>query len=244
MLCVSKNMKVVKSHHQVLSIWAEYRRRRERAPLLITLDHHTDTSLPFRNYLKEKFPEDKKLQDAERQKLLKQISYTDVDSVSMAQTLLSHDEHILTALSSDILSAAFVVAQNAMDTGLQIYREHKVCCYTVARSGTQASISECDRVLESDFLHSAVLHFNRVRQQNGEVDLLSQDYILDVDLDYFNTLRGVTPENPTFYQELFKNAGLITVAAESEHVLLCAREDGLNSDILLESLKKLHAPAY
>ncbi len=244
MLCVSKNMKVVKSHHQVLSIWAEYRRRQERAPVLLTLDHHTDTSLPFRNYLREKFPDDKKLQDEERQKLLKQISFTDAESVNLAQSILSHDEHILTALSSDILSAAFVVAHNAMDTDLQIYREHKICCYTVARLGSQASLDECDRVLESDFLQSAALHFNQVRRQNGEDDLLSQDYIFDVDLDYFNTLRGVTPENPTFYQELLKNAGLITVAAESEHVLLCARETGVNSAVLLESLKKLHAPAH
>lgn len=244
MLCLTKNMKVVQSHHQVLSIWADYRRRRERAPILITLDHHTDTSLPFRNYLKQKHPDNKQQQDDERQKLLKQISFLNDDSIGAAQALLSHDEHILTALSSDLLSAAFVIAQNAMDTELQVYREHKICCYSVARSGSQASLSECDRVLEADFLQSALQHFNKVRQQNDEGDVLAQDYILDVDLDYFNTLRGVTPKDPTLYQQLVKNAGLITVAAETEHVLLCAREPDLSSAILLESLKKLHAPAH
>lgn len=244
MLCLSKNMKVVQSHHQVLSIWAEYRQRRERAPILITLDHHTDTSLPFRNYLKQKYPNDINLQEDDRQKLLKQISYLDAESVKVAQSLLSHDEHILTALKSDILSAAFVVAQNAMDTDLKIYREHNICCYSVARSGAQATLKECDHVLEADFLQQALNHFNNIRQQNNEGDLLSQDYIFDVDLDYLNTRRAVTPENPTIYQQLFKNAGLVTVAAESEHVLLCSREAGLNSDILLESLKKLHASAH
>ena len=237
-------MKVVKSHHQVLSIWAEYRRQRERAPILITLDHHTDTSLPFRNYLREKFPDNKSQQDDERQKLISKISFSDAASVDAAQALLSHDEHIVTALSSDLLSAAFVVAQNAMDTELEVYREHKICCYSVARTGAQATMSECDCVLEADFLRSALQHFNKVRQQNGEGELLAQDYILDVDLDYFNTHRGTTPKDPTFYQQLVKNAGLITVAAESEHVLLCAREADVNSASLLESLKKLHAPAH
>lgn len=237
-------MKVVQSHHQVLSIWAEYRRRREQAPILITLDHHTDTSLPFRNYLKQKYPNDKNQQESERQKLLQQLSYSDADSVSAAQSLLSHDEHILTALGSNILSAAFVVAQNAMDTDIKIYREHKVCCYSVARSGAQASSSECDRVLESDFLQTALAHFNSIRQQNDESELLSQDYIFDIDLDYLNTRRAVTPEDPAVYRQLLTNAGLITVAAEPEHVLLCSREAGLNSDILLESLKKLHASSY
>jgi hypothetical protein len=237
-------MKVVQSHHQVLSIWAEYRRERERAPILITLDHHTDTSLPFRNYLREKFPDNKRQQDDERQKLLHQISYSDVASVKAAQALLSHDEHIITALGSDILSACFVIAQNAMDTELQVYREHKVCCYSVARTGVQATMGECDRVLEADFLRSALQHFNKVRLQNDESELLTQDYILDVDLDYFNTHRGTTPKDPTVYQQLVKNAGLITVAAEPEHVLLCAREAGVNSALLLESLKKLHAPTH
>jgi hypothetical protein len=237
-------MKVVKSHHQVLSLWAEYRRQRSRAPLLITLDHHTDTSMPFRNYLGKKFPNNKIQQDKERKNILEKISFLEPQSVKEAEGLLSHDEHILTALGCDILSGAFVVAQNARDTDLEVYQQHKVCCYSVARSGSVATISECHRVLESDFLNMAIEHFNGVRKQNSELELLSQDYILDVDLDYFNTLRGVKPEDAEVYLRLLKGAGLVTVATEPEHVTLCAREVDVTSEKLLESLEKLHATAY
>lgn len=244
MLCLSKNMKVVESHHQVLSVWAEYRRQKQRAPYLITLDHHTDTSFPFRNHLAKKFPNQKSQQDEERQKLLNEISFLKPESVLHAQSLLSHDEHILTALACDILAGVFVVAHNAMDTDLQVYLQHKVCCYSVARGGRQASLAECDRVLESDFLNQALLHFSKIREQAKEGDLLQQDYILDVDLDYFNTLQGTNPSDAKVYQSLFKNAGLITVALESEHVKLCAREPGLDSSNLLQRLKQLHATAH
>jgi len=237
-------MKVVQSHHQVLSLWAEFRRQREQAPLLFTLDHHTDTSLPFRNFLQKKFPQNRERQDEEREILLRQISFRDAKSVDDAVTFLSHDEHILTALNCDILSGAFVVAQNARDTDLEVYLRHKVCCYSVARTGAQASREECDRVLESDFLQTAIEHFNHVRRLNGEDKILSQDFIFDVDLDYFNTLRAVNPQDSQLYRQLSKKAGLFTVAAEPEHVLICAREDGLTSDKLLKSLEQIHATSH
>jgi UPF0489 domain len=236
-------MKVVESHHQVLSVWAEYRRKCERAPVLLTLDHHTDTSLPFRSHLGKQFPKDRILQEEQRQNLLKQISYLDAVSVMKAEALLSHDEHILTALNTDILSSAFVIAQNARDTDLETYRQHRVCCYSVGRSGAHVSLSECDHVLESSFLRSAIEHFNQIRKQNGEGELLEGDYILDVDLDYFNTMRAVNPQNPQLYKQLYKKAGLVTVATETVHVLLCSRESGLTSTKLLESLEQLHASA-
>lgn len=234
-------MKVVQSHHQVLSLWAEFRRQREQAPILFTLDHHTDTSLPFRNHLQKKFPQNRERQEEERQIILRQVSFQDAKSIEYAESLLSHDEHILTALDCNIISGAFVVAQNARDTDLEVYLRHKVCCYSVARTGLEATLLECDRVLESDFLQGAIVHFNNVRRVNGEGDLLAQDIIFDVDLDYLNTLRAVHPEDSQMYRHLYNNAGLVTVAAEPEHVLICAREDGLTSNKLLESLKQIHA---
>ncbi len=231
-------MHVVESHHDVLPIWATYRRGVSRAPYLITLDHHTDTSSPFRNYLK-KLTADPERQAQEQQKLLKQIDFRNPASVLEATKLLSHDEHILTALQTGIIGGAFVVAQNARDTELSVYQQYRVCCYSVARENPSslATIDECDRVLESSFLQSALNHFEKILAQDSvSGPLFENAYIFDIDLDYFNTKKSIAPIDRAVLLHLANRAGLITIATESDHVLKCAREDHVRSEDLLQSL--------
>lgn len=232
-------MVIVEHHHQVLESWAAYRKTLPKAPRLLTLDHHTDTSPPFRHYLNKNLPAD--LHEEMRQALLAEIDFKDKHSLTAATEKLSHDEHILTAIKTDIVSSAFVVAQNARDTDLTVYKQHRICCYSVGRNPSQlrATIDECDNVLESSFLSSALTFFQQMCAQVEE-NFLEGEYILDIDLDYFNTKKSINPTESGVFRKLIQGAGLITVATEKNHVSICAREPGLTSEDLLESLLKTY----
>lgn len=42
-----KNIWIVEDHNEVLLSWSKYRRAVDSSPILLTLDHHTDTHAPF-----------------------------------------------------------------------------------------------------------------------------------------------------------------------------------------------------
>ena len=64
-------------------------------------------------------------------------------------------------------------------------------------------------------------------------------FILDIDLDYFNTLRAVRPEAPAMIRTLAKEAALLTVATEPSYVTHCAVEPGVTWTKLLTELRTL-----
>lgn len=163
----------------MLSAWAQYRSKLNVAPNLLTLDHHTDTSKPFRNYLKLNPNESEA-------NLLAKIDYKNSSSIVGAIEKLSNDEHVVTAIKSDIISSAFVIAHNARDTDLDVYSEHKIECRSV---GTKQS----DLVLESDFLEEKISSFD-----NFSID---RPFIFDIDLDYFNTSKSVLPNDSTYFKK-------------------------------------------
>ncbi len=231
-------MVIVESHHHVLRAWAEYRVKLNTAPRLITLDHHTDTSAPFRTYFKST-----PAADAERLRTqwLGAMDFNNLDTIETAMSKLDHDEHIVAAIECGIISSAFVVAHNARDTDQEIYRKHRIACVGVDRKINSSGLikSDCDKVLESSFLRESIAAFNRVLDAVGEPELLTKPYIFDIDLDYLNTLDSIVPLDSTVLRTLAGNAGLITIARETQHVRLCAMDENVTSDFLLPRLKAL-----
>jgi len=219
-------LEIVDSHHKVLPAWADFRASLSTAPKLITLDHHTDTSAPFRMHLKNNHSPDefKSLQKS----YLQDLDYKDKVSVQRALEKLNNDEHIVTAIKTDIISSAFVIAHNAADTDMNVYREHKIACRNLKRH---------DDALESHKLIESLKSFDKILTEVNEEDLLSAPYILDIDLDYFNTFKSIAPDDSKVFKNLIENAGLITVATEPEYVEGCALEPGLDSDYLLKTLQ-------
>lgn len=216
------NFFIVENHHEVLVPWATLRQKLPKAPRLITFDHHTDTSVSFRHHLRHLWGDDFV---REQKKKLDDISYQDPQSVRKALEFLAHDEHVVTALKKDILSSAWVIAHNARDTDVETYRQHQIACYSVGRGSEKtATRAECDQVLESPFLEGALLHFEQILKNVNEEPLLSQPYILDIDMDVFNTRQSLRPENADVFQCLIQGAALITVAREPRHFVMCSLE--------------------
>lgn len=232
------NIYVVESHHQVLPAWASYRCQLSQSPRLITLDHHTDTSRPFRNYLKRLYGSDSENTELLRKEWLNKIKFLDADSVMEAMQKISNDEHVVTAIQTDIISSALVVAHNARDTDLETYREHKIICRAVDRRSSVGKMAreDYDQVLETKFLEEVLSSFDQLLKMAGELSLESAPYILDIDLDYFNTFNSVNPKDAGAFQKLIAGAGLVTIATEPEYVKSCALDLNLSSEGLLSTL--------
>ena len=126
-------MIIVEHHHEVLPYWAAFRRTQQSAPRLLTLDHHTDTSRPFRRHLRRQARAQRQAlsveveQELSRQ-LVSQLDYTDPLTIETAMETLGNDEHVVAAIGADIIRSAFVIAHNAADTDQDIYLEHKIIC--------------------------------------------------------------------------------------------------------------------
>ncbi len=253
-----KKTKIVDSHHKVLVHWAAYRKKLGFAPRLFSLDHHTDTSQPFRNYvgrlikeqdsgLKSQDKPDQQLKNQNKKfkdlqnALLKSVKFANEDSVVKAVSYLSNDEHIITAIKTNVISSALIVAHNARLTDLRTYLDHKVMCFPVPEVSKvkNKACYEYDKVIDSVFLDQAITSFGQTLKLTNEYLSFSKPFILDIDLDYFNTLKSTYPDDSSTFQFLVKNAGLITIATEPEYVQRCSIEKGLSSEIILNSIAKL-----
>lgn len=232
---------IVDSHHKVLQAWADYRSQLNKSPRLFTLDHHTDTSKPFRNFIKNLYGNAFANEEQIRNQLIEDIDFLDSVSVHTAIQKLSNDEHIVTAIRSDIISSALVVAQNAMNTNLATYQEHKIVCRSVGGNSNLKTLErfDYDKVIESDFLNEVIQSFNVFFQAINEPILFDGPYVLDIDLDYFNTLNSIRPKDVSKLKELARGAGLITIATEPDYVKKCAVDKSLTSEFLLDELNKI-----
>jgi len=236
---------VVEHHHEVLPHWAAFRNTQSSAPRLLTLDHHTDTSRPFRRYLRRRARVQNQalsnsLEQALSRELVAQLDHSDPLTIEAAMEKLGNDEHVVAAIGADIIQSAFVIAHNAADTNQDIYLEHKIICRGVDEyHHAGRTRPQPNNVLETDFLTKRLQAFDDIVRTLNEPLLREAPFILDIDLDYFNTLRAVRPETPELIRTLAKEAALLTVATEPTYVTHCAVEPNLTWTQLLAELKTL-----
>lgn len=97
-----------------------------------------------------------------------------------------------------------------------------------------------DDVLEDDFLTEKMMILSRMCPDiiSAEGEIMC-DYILDIDLDYFHTMKSINPISKRIFSQLVKSARAITIAKETACVELVRSEETVKSDILLEKLLKL-----
>lgn len=95
----------------VLTSWALYRQEQDAPPILLSLDHHTDTHNAFSaaTFDTNSF----QCNDELAQKLISDIKFSDINSVKKAVACLRNDEHIDAAIKADIISKAFIISYDA-----------------------------------------------------------------------------------------------------------------------------------
>ncbi|MGL5152668.1 MAG: hypothetical protein ACRC7N_19105, partial [Clostridium sp.] len=214
-------------------------------------------------------------------KLIKNVDYNDGNSIKNAILNLRNDEHIRTALETDIISKAFIVSYNntfdfpqsheekkRVDNYQQImlnrimginspeedikrpftYDESDIYIPAITSDRLDLSLMESfDHAIETDFLKEKFEIFNHMCSREISSDCTINDkYILDIDLDYFHTIKSIKPNNIEFFYNLIKNAEIITIAVESVYVDLLKEEYQVQDDItssflqneLLEHIKQ------
>lgn len=104
-----KNVYVVDDHHCSLAPWALMRRQMDRAPNLITLDHHTDVHEAFLGHAHLETYESAGDAWTLASDLVKRIDWQNDQSLLWAIGHLRHDEHIDAATLSGVLNYAFCI---------------------------------------------------------------------------------------------------------------------------------------
>lgn len=269
----NKEIYIVEQHHHALLPWAEYRKSHLKAPILMSLDHHTDTRSAFM-YNSYDFKKDKP-NEILRNKLIQSIDFKNKKSLLTAVTKLRNDEHIDLANKVDIVSKTFIICYSQSNDNPLSNEESRYISswherifnnisepkpkrpYTYPESNIYIVENICSIGCEGPHNDDCVIpHFNQAIESNFLLHKLSiinemkpglvinnniiEDYILDIDLDYFHTIDSISPIDTSIFYNIIRNAKIITIATEPDFVNMW-REDykydlNINSQILLEKL--------
>ncbi|TCV51615.1 UPF0489 family protein [Pseudomonas sp. 460] len=96
-----------------------------------------------------------------------------------------------------------------------------------------------DMALESTFLSGRLNFIETITKSSGVPGLFEAPFILDIDLDYFNTRKAVQPADHLVFHQLIRRAQIITIAREPKCVTdLQKPGEKLTSDWLEAELKR------
>jgi len=97
----------------------------------------------------------------------------------------------------------------------------------------EMSRAKSDGAIESEFLEDRLALINSVCSTSGIPSLFDEPFILDIDLDYFNTQKSIAPDDSSTFYGLIRRAAIVTIARESICVKSCQfRGEELTSDFL------------
>ena len=207
---------IVSSHEEVLLPWAEYRLAcpEKSPPAVLVLDHHTDILPAFRN----------------EKAVIKKDCWMDLSFLRETVKKLRHDEHFHFAVASGLVKECIISA-----------------CVNVTKPASKAlkvrwdeRWGEENNVLAQPekyrFLADSVLETEYLAARFG--DTLPEHFILDIDCDYFSTLKSLLPEDPSYFRRMVSSAPLITVSLERDWVRLLRfpGEGSLTSEKIVETL--------
>lgn len=277
-----KSVVSFESHHYALLPWSEWRQELDAAPRLLSIDYHTDKHEPFLRWTFKEWtrqtgdrfgmPPDSE-RAALRSKRLSVVSPRDPASVAAAVLDLCHDEHIRTALQTDVLDVAFLIshqdqAKLLSDQQLALDREWEKqeeilqlmriaekpsaqppFTYTLpanrliilkddtSRPDETAYRHWRDRVIDGPFLQGRLDLVGEICRTAGLAPLFARPFILDIDLDAFNTRQAIAPQDLSVFHDLIRRAYAITIAQEPGCVETCQMEgEGLTARWLEEQL--------
>ncbi len=228
---------VVNHHHEVLPAWVQAYQTYQRALPLITLDYHTDLRQAFLSYgsVNGRLGINSEGIFLLASGRLAQVNIHDAASISEAISDLRYDEHIDFAIRLGMVLHAYIFLSwdsSGMDhTNATVFR-FSPCL----PSCTKAMHDEaCDVAMADMVIDDSVLG-PRIASVENDLNLEATPYILDIDLDVFNTQAAIHPPNANSFHRLIHHANIITVAREKRCVDGfpggCCLEQGLTANYL------------
>lgn len=232
-----KQVFICEEHHHVLKFWQQFK---DRQPYLLTFDHHTDLHRAFQGYLNT-------ISFTGR----KWASQTEWDAAQLAllspmiegqwENLddLKHDEHIDAAILAGFIKKALVYSHDS-------YHGKPNRVYAI--SGDEEYAGQ-PVINNSQPYHEPSTEINspELQQRFRLFDFCidrkewASNYILDIDLDFFQSKKSITPYDISFFKELIDKAQGISIAKESMWINVWQREHDpdLSVEFLLETLLDL-----
>lgn len=229
-----KNVFIEEEHHHVLKHWINYKKETGITPFLITLDHHVDTITAFDKYIYFKINENVSKRIELSEELIDEVDLTNFEFIDK----LKNDEHIDFATKKNIISQAYVISFEGSSNICEDMQNNKICylgfiCYSGCVKkphDDECSKINYDRCIESNELN---------RRTKYIFELGKENYILDIDLDFFHTKKSIHPDDTQSFYELINNASIITIASEPKYVKsLKVKGENIDSKYLLEEMLK------
>ena len=100
--------------------------------------------------------------------------------------------------------------------------------------------SYLDAAVDSRFLGERLELIDQICTTGGVPGLFELPFILDIDLDYFNTRKAISPDCSQVFHKIICNAAAITIARETRCVEICQLEGEHLSGAFLEQKVKEH----
>lgn len=232
----NKRIFIEEEHHHVLQHWIRYHIETSTSPILITLDHHTDTITAFHGYACKEMRNCESRIIEFRECAFVNANIHNIDFINN----LRNDEHIDFATRKDIISKVYISSFQGGYDGERDSHNEKVYhinsfCHSQCEKKTHDDdcMNTCyDRCIESDELANQLSHILEMNMDNCTID----NYILDIDLDFFHTVRAITPDDASIFHRLIRGATIITIATEPNYVNQLKRDEQISTEYLLRSL--------
>lgn len=243
-----KPVYVVAKHQFVLSPWAEVRRQLAKPPILITLDHHTDTRFAFGTFAYSQKHYDDRGSAITPEKVirteLERINFEDPRTIEAAISHLENDEHISAAIESRILDHAYAITfreEKGDPLAERIFHVPPGCWVgcTASQHDQACHVEQSAQAIESKYLASKLQCIAEISPSFGVSNVLDESFILDIDLDYFHSERSILPKDSSLIYRLIQRSIAITIATEA----LCVFShrlpgESITPDWLLQKLKE------
>lgn len=106
--------------------------------------------------------------------------------------------------------------------------------------GHDPTVSSVASPIDDDHLKKRLQILHEMSKSTGLFQsIFEEDYILDIDLDYFHTIKSTHPVNYSVFLNLIRNARAITIATEPWYVKDLREDELATSSCLLDDMRSL-----